>query len=276
MSPAEEKLETNIYGEIEFIQYLTEYNYKALIPVKSLNNKYIEIIETPYGPYYASVFEQVLGTPIEDSELNSTMLYEYGKSLGKLHALSTKYVPVSRKWSYEDVLEWIRTELAKHKDEDTVLCEYELIKERLNALDKTPSNYGLIHYDFEIDNVFYDAETKSCSVIDFEDGMYHWYGLDIEQAFDSLSDLVQGRDLEEARNLFLEGYKTEFDIENACLDELPLFRSFIDLYSYTRIQHSLQEVFDNEQDWLLNIRYKLENKKKVIMAKLEQKYKSVN
>lgn len=267
MAPIEEKIESNLQGEIEFINYLLANGYDALVPVKSLNGNYIEKISMDCGKYYASVFEQVSGMPIEDIEVHDAMLCEYGRALGKLHALSVNYTPVIRKWSYEEVFDWIHNELGNHKNQAVALRECESVRQKLDALEKTPQNYGLVHYDFEVDNVFYDEETKVCNVIDFEDGMYHWYGLDIEQVFDSLLDIVEVNKLEEAKMQFLEGYKQEFDIADIQIDNLPLFRRFIDLYSYTRILYSSKEVMDDEADWMLNLREKLENKKQSIMAK---------
>ncbi|WP_374020403.1 hypothetical protein ABU162_12735 [Paenibacillus thiaminolyticus] len=38
--------------------------------------------------------------------------------------------------------------------------------------------------------MFYDETSHSCHVIDFDDAMYHWYAMDIEQALASLQDCV--------------------------------------------------------------------------------------
>lgn len=48
----------------------------------------------------------------------------------------------------------------------------------------------MIHYDFEFDNVFYDDESTTCNIIDFDDAMYHWYAMDIELTLDSLQDCI--------------------------------------------------------------------------------------
>ena len=67
----------------------------------------------------------------------------------------------------------------------------------------------MVHYDFELDNFFYDKEKKACSGIDFDDGMYHWFALDLEQVFESLEDRLSGEALQSARNEFIEGYQEE-------------------------------------------------------------------
>jgi len=267
IAPVEEKIKKNEFGEIEFINYLINHGYPALKPVKSLAGNYVEILNNESCAYFVSVFEEVEGDPIEEIELNDEILYAYGKSLGKLHELSSQYIATKKKWSYKDVLHWIHDELQCHEDKKYALAEYEAVKKELANLDKTSKNFGLVHFDFEIDNVFYDEKIGDCNVIDFEDSMYHWYGLDIEQALDSLADLVEGEEWEAAKKVFLEGYATEYKLSDAMVDHLPLFRRFIDLYSYTRILRSVEEVFEDEPDWLIEIRGKLDDKQKRIRAK---------
>lgn len=70
-----------------------------------------------------------------------------------------------------------------------------------------------------------------------------------------------------ARKIFLNGYRTEFEILSDMLEFLPLFRRFIDLYSYTRILHSTGEVLDNRLYWLNKVTGKLNRKKESILAK---------
>ncbi|MFQ8599529.1 MAG: hypothetical protein ACLSAP_02310 [Oscillospiraceae bacterium] len=50
-------------------------------------------------------------------------------------------------------------------------------------------------------------QKQNPAVIDFDDSMYHWYALDIEQAFDSFEDKLSGKALEIAKNEFIRGYK---------------------------------------------------------------------
>ena len=129
------------------------------------------------------------------------------------------------------------------------------ISRELAALPRT--YYGLVHYDFEPDNVFYDAETNSCAVIDFDDGMYHWYALDIEQVFASLAEELSGDSLEAAERAFLDGYRTQHAY-TAEMDALrPLMRRFINLYTYARLTRSIAETFDDEPEWLTGLRVKL-------------------
>ncbi len=107
LSPASEKKENNLKGELEFLCYLQNQSYPAVIPVVSNSGELIVILDTIWGKYYASVFKGVDGISIEDTDYNDHILFAYGKALGQLHILSTEYSPKNRKWTYHDVLLWI-------------------------------------------------------------------------------------------------------------------------------------------------------------------------
>lgn len=96
---------------MEFIQYLRENNFPALKPLPSLSDKLVEIITTEWGTYFASVFKRVEGVTIGDTDLNDDIMFVYGRTLGTLHRLASDFKPSVKKWTYEDVLEWIKKSL---------------------------------------------------------------------------------------------------------------------------------------------------------------------
>ncbi len=135
--------------------------------------------------------------------------------------------------------------------------ETKLLRDYFASIPMSKSNFGLVHYDFEYDNVFYDDESKSCNVIDFDDAMYHWYAMDIEQALNSLQDYIPSESFNHKKQCFMDGYLTEYDISYDLEDILPACRRFANLYGYVRTQRSIREKWDNEPDWLTNLREKL-------------------
>ncbi len=260
LAPAEEKLRRNVYGELEFIDYLRRRGYPALLPAPSVRGNTVELLDTPWGEYYACVFEGVPGVQLSRTGLNEAVLLEYGRTLGRLHALSSEFRPVVEKWSHSQVLAWIEKELSLHPGQEKALGECAEVAELLSRIPRSREVYGLIHYDFEPDNVFYDAEKRTCPVIDFDDGMYHWYALDLEQAADSLEEVLTGGALEDARGVFLSGYRSEFDLPEELLGFFPLFRRFIHLYGYARVLRAVAERWENEPDWMTELREKLGRK----------------
>ncbi len=257
LAPTEEKLEKNVFGELEFIQYLNANGYAALKPVKSKCGSVVLKLVTEWGTYYATVFKKVDGKQIEQTDYSNEIMYEYGRALGKLHSLSSAFVPKVKKWAHSEVLEWIKQTVGECNAPPFVLAEVEAVKAELSSLAVNTGCYGLVHYDFEPDNVFYDESTKTCAVIDFDDGMYHWYSLDIEQVFDSLSSELDGEKLEKAKVEFIKGYETEHIYSEEMKRSLPVMGRFCNLFKYSRIIRSVYEHFSDEPDWLAELRKEL-------------------
>ncbi len=259
LAPMDEKIEKNILGELEFITYLINQDYPAMKPILTRSGEMVIKLDTKWGKYYACAFEKVAGVPMEATDMSNEIMYEYGKTLGKLHALSSEFKPSIKKWTHVEVLEWMEEVLAEYSAPVNVILELEKVKKELADCLIRDDNYGLIHYDFELDNVFYDDKTKSCAVIDFDDGMYHWYALDIEQVFDSLNEELDPSILQTAKDEFMKGYKTEHYYSEEMENSRPLMRRFINLYSYARLIRCVAVDFPNEPNWLLDLREKLNN-----------------
>lgn len=259
--PASEKPKENILAELEFIGYLRSYNYGALVPVRSKSGEELVVKSTPWGEYYASVFIRVPGNPLSETPLEDEIVLAHGAALGRLHKLSCKYgAPQYKRWSHRDVFEWIEATLCETCIEENAFTELGLLRRFFSEIPCNSKNYGLVHYDFELDNVFYDPFTRRISVIDFDDAMYHWYAIDVEQALDSLkseTDLPE-EEFHQKAALFLEGYRSQFELNEEMLPAMPALRRFVNLYGYTRIVRSIQEVWENEPEWLVRLREKLQ------------------
>ncbi len=257
-SPCVEKNRNNILGELDFIRYLKLKEYPVLCTVPSKSNQELLELSTPWGDYFAVVFERVLGVQLDQIQYTSDICKKHGMYLGKLHRLSSQYKPTKKlRWSHEDVLLWIENELSKFTGEILAMQEVKLLKEYLSKLPKDDQSYGLIHYDFELDNIFYDEASNTFNIIDFDDSMYHWYAMDIEQALNSIKDEVAYEDYSSMKDSFISGYKEEFDVSKEMLSHLPVFGRFANLYGYIRLLLSTAEVLSNEPEWLFRLRDKL-------------------
>lgn len=260
LSPASEKMENNLKGELEFLCYLQNRSYPAIIPVASKSGELVVTLDSIWGKYYASVFKGVDGISIENTDYNDHILFAYGKALGQLHMLSTEYSPKIRKWTYHDALLWIRDVLEEYNAPDKMLVELGKVQQALNGLPKTGDTFGLIHYDFEPDNVFWDENNQCCTAIDFEDGMYHFFLADLEQALDALLENIPVDRQPIAKNTFLQGYQSVRTLEPDYAEKFKLMRRFCNLYSYARLIRCVAEEYSNEPDWMIKLREKLHRK----------------
>lgn len=259
LAPMGEKNLRNLQGELEFIQYLTENNFPALDLIEAKSGKVLVILDTEWGKYYACVFQKVQGIPIANTDYSADILYQYGKTLGQLHALSEKYQAKMRKQSHEDVFEWIEKVFDKYDAPEHAWNELRALRVQLSVIPKEKGTYGLVHYDFQPDNVFYDSKSRKCAVIDFDDAMYHWYALDIAQVMNALTNVMKGnvQKFEYARDKFLKGYKSEYSYTEETQNLIPYMQRFINLYGYARLIRSVAETQQNEPDWMFALRGKL-------------------
>lgn len=261
LSPAAEKRESDLRGEIAQILYLRAQGYPAMQPLPAHNGELLLKLDTPWGEWYASCFGGVPGKPMEDTEHTPEVLHAYGAALGKLHALSRG--KDFGKQTYLDVLERMRTLLDEHNAPQSALGELQAVEEALARLPKTDDTFGPVHYDFEPDNVFYEEETGICHAIDFEDGMMHFYALDVEQALAELP--------EEEHADFLEGYRTQFPYTDKTDALRPLMRRFCDLYAYARLVHALAEIPAEQPEWMRGLILRLGER----LAEIERRFGGV-
>lgn len=257
-APAAEKPYERIKGELDFIKYLAKNDYPVVEIENSKLDQELISANTPWGLYNATSFKKVPGTPASELKLDYKMIERFGASLGRLHHLS-KIAPKFTRPDYNDILEKIKNSLLKKINQEKALEEVEILSDYFNTIKKTDNNFGLIHYDFELDNAFYDKTTKKFFIYDFDDSHYNFYIMDINQAFVSLEEYTSHLNKEEVKASFISGYTKEkmFLIED--LEHIPACKRFANLYSYTRILDSISESWSNEPEWLVNLRKKLNN-----------------
>ncbi|REE85352.1 Ser/Thr protein kinase RdoA (MazF antagonist) [Paenibacillus taihuensis] len=266
----------NIHAELHYIIYLIERGYAAAPPVPSLNGRLIETIETEQGRYYGVVFEQAEGNRVQADRMTEDQLQRWGQSLAQLHLHAADYevsADLTARRSWEDTLRFISEVLERHPNEDAAIAACRRVEQWLRSLPNGAEHAGIIHYDFQLDNVFDRAQAEAdaastrasfgapFSVIDFDDAMYHWYTMDIAAALADLDDLEEAQ-AASARALFLQGYASIRSLNDHHIDELhhqlPLFRRFSRLYSYARLLRCIEGLeLDGAPEWLIGLHRKV-------------------
>ncbi len=138
--------------------------------------------------------------------------------------------------TWHDALDWAAAYLAEGPEQS----ECRAVADALRQLPADRQSYGLVHYDFEPDNVFFDG--TDCHVIDFDDSMLHFYAIDLVQAMDELAP--------EHHAAFLAGYYAACPESGAKEADFPLMRRFRNLYSLAWLRHALSEVPSSQPDWM--------------------------
>lgn len=260
IAPLEEKRPDHVQGEIDFIQYLREHGYPAMKPISSTDNQLSFVLTSPWGAHCVSSFAAVHGTPIEDTVLTPEIVQAYGRSLGRLHALSAGYQAPAVRPAWHEAMNQNTLQAVNASPAVIRACDKLFVE--LSALPADNSCYGLIHYDFEPDNVFWASDTQTISVIDFDDCLYGWFAMDIAQVLNELDS--------QWSETFLAGYRTSFPFTATQEETMPLMQRYIMLRSYMRLKHCLSENVPDPPAWMVELRKMLTAKLSVLEAAILQ------
>lgn len=247
-----------IEAELDFMNYLAQNGYPTVVPILSMQGRSIERVTTSDGSYIGVVFSDAMGASLDYEQMNGSQLVEWGKSLGNLHVWSKSYVPqVLKRRNWQDVLNDIAAALERHPYEKEAMIELANLSNWLQSLTQSNHEYGLIHYDFQLDNVFWQANHSPFHVIDFDDSMYHWYAMDIVAALADLYDHPE-RDSSQEVEYFLSGYTEVCPFDQKMREHFPRFLRFSKLYRFSRILTSLENsTMQDTPPWYDGLKIKL-------------------
>ena len=260
LSPTEEKSPSEVSSEIQFIMWLLDRGFPIMKPYPMKNGKLNDVISTQWGTYNVSCFEEVSGETLEDIDGGPELARGYGSILAELHNLSEEYPYSGERKTHTELLAKAKEQLERYHAPEIIISQCEILSDELAALGKSKSSYGLIHYDFEPDNVLYDEESGQFGVIDPDDSISCWYALDVVRAIDAMDDVVEKGLEEQAVRAFFEGYRSKRSFSEEQLASMHLMRRLVSLQEYATILHVLAEPAEEEPEWMTQIREKLNRK----------------
>ncbi|RZT23870.1 phosphotransferase enzyme family protein [Fictibacillus sp. BK138] len=243
-------------AEMEILDYLAGTSLRTVRPALSLNGKKVERVEVENGIYYASVFKALPGKQYEINELEQDQFFIWGKTLGKLHAEMKKCgeaAPFNR-LTWRDHLNSAESFLPMQ--EIAAKKELACLLNWAETLPVTQENFGLIHYDFELDNQCWEDDVAG--ILDFDDCAYYWYAADIAYALRDLEDQKMTNPLFAE---FVTGYESETMLDADLVEQLPMFNRFHDLMMFVKLLRSV-DIPDSADhpEWISNLRKKLVEK----------------
>lgn len=228
----------DIQSEVEYVRYLATNGGRVANVVDSLAGRLVEEIIFEDHPFIISVFDKARGDQLADHGYKyreGVPLHEYfyncGKTLGRLHALSKKYQPVHRRYSFFDKF---NADLISRVIPDSLCFVQEKFLELiqiLNEMDRNPETFGMVHFDYSDGNYMIDYETGDITVFDFDNACYCWYMVDLANVWKHGVGWIQFESDADKRRHFmaeyfsivLEGYISETEINERMLERLPLF-----------------------------------------------------
>jgi Ser/Thr protein kinase RdoA (MazF antagonist) len=251
-----ERSEAEIAAELALLQWVASQGMSVATPIASNSGEWMETVDTDLGTFHAVVFAELPGSELEIDELSATQFERWGVTLGNLHAVMRRYhgaeASVRRTW--RDDLDMIRRFIPA--GEQRVQTEYEFLAAWLAALPVTETNYGLIHGDFELDNLFWQDETVA--MLDFDDCSSNWFAADVAYALRDL--FVAGVDLSDpSLRAFIRGYARHSELDEESVSQLPTWLRLVNLTVYAKLMRAMD--LDAEQaypDWCIAAQSNLE------------------
>ena len=172
-------------------------------------------------------------------------MYQWGKLTGKMHKAAKDY-PVWKNACEGDDRYGFEAEIdafIKMSPNDFIKGKWQEMKERLKALPINRDTYGFIHNDNHQMNII--ASNKEITVIDFDCAECHFFvndillpvqGLLFDVTGGMMAPISKPEVLKEFYSHFMEGYRTENQLDEYWMGQLGLFLEYRRLLLYTVLQ----------------------------------------
>lgn len=238
-----ERSRAALEAEMTLLSWLAASGMTVTTPILSRNGHSVETVETDLGTFHAVVFAKLQGAQREIEELSAAQFEAWGAALGNLHATLRLYhdPSLSARETWKDHL--AQAQLYLPNDKPWVQAEFDQISSFLTALPVTETHYGLIHGDFELDNLFW--QDGAIAMLDFDGSSYSWYVADVAFA---LRDLFEtGVDLSDPSfRAFIRGYGEYDSLDEALIANLPMWMRLANLITYARLARALDLAPDQD------------------------------
>ncbi|MDJ1475991.1 phosphotransferase [Bacillus sp. LS15-K4] len=259
----EEQLE-----EVTYTNFLYQNGLGVPPITPSLQGNFVEKLPLD-KEIYAVLYKAAPGIHLPRCEWNSNIFKKLGKQIGKLHRISKSFEQTKQ---VKHINDWYENEEYNFlnyipKEETTIREIASDVLTSIQELQKSTSNYGLIHGDLWLENILVE-NNSNLIMIDFQDCEKHFYIFDlavpiysaIEYSFAGNGNIV---DYEHSiTKALFEGYQEENELPKEMIDKFPLFIKLKEIFEYS-LMHMYwdKEELTEEQVRIMNLyRMKIENK----------------
>ncbi len=227
-------------SELDFVNHLAMHGAPVSKPVLSVDGHFVEPVLAKDGSYFVvSCYHKAKGERPTRSHLNPEFLFNYGKTIGTFHHLTTHYQP---SFSIQPRFSWDQDPLLVHAktyltDRDLII--YERFIETMKGIQELPKNnhnYGLIHTDVHMGNFF--IQNNELTVFDFDDCATMHFVSDIAIALFYYVVFMKADDAEKKEKAdffmthFMKGYLTQYPLSKSDYLEIPRFLKLRKLVLY--------------------------------------------
>ncbi len=218
-------------------------------PVPTETGSLTATVPTALGTMHAMVVEAAAGHEFDAEDLTDDLAREWGRTLAVVHD-GAAGVDVDLPDAFAEL-----AEIPDRFAEDPALVKAAaLLADRLARLPRDRSRFGVVHGDFELDNLAWDA--GRATAFDFDEAAQSWYAADIAYALRDLTG-PDGEPDPARRHLvhaFLAGYRGMRALDDSDLGNLRLFAGAHAACSAVRIARALDSSGADEPEWRAELR----------------------
>lgn len=239
--------EEHVKSILEFAHYLGDCGIHISSPIENQNRKIYETTKDGDTLLIATLMEFIEGIVPDANELqkNASLVYEWGKLTGKMHRAAKEY-PVWKNACEGDERYGFEAEIDSFiniSPNEFIKAKWQEMKEKLKALPINRDTYGFIHNDNHQMNII--ASGNEISVIDFDCAECHFFvndillpvqGLLFDVTGGMMTPISKPEVLKEFYRHFMEGYRTENQLDEFWLGQLGVFLEYRRLLLYTVLQ----------------------------------------
>jgi Ser/Thr protein kinase RdoA (MazF antagonist) len=242
-----------IRGEVDWINYLAAGGASVARAILSAGGNLVEPVEDGQGgEFLCTAFIHAPGGEVHRNQLNDHLFRNYGRLLGRMHALAKTYRisnPVWRRYAW-DSPENNTAEKQMPARETLALEKYRQVLEHLRTLPQNADGYGMIHQDAHPGNFFVD-EACNLTLFDFDDCVYGHFIYDIAMVlfYTSNDEPDPARYTKHFMPVFLSGYREENRLDPVWLAELPHFMKLREIDLFASIHFSFEDGDNPDHPW---------------------------
>lgn len=244
---------SQIEAELDWLDFLAGHDIAVCKPLKSKSGRLTEVFEVDDGSFAATVFEKAKGEKITRDAMTSQRTFNRGKLVGQLHRLTREYQSPEgheRRHSWYSDGDFAECRQYLEPKDEPVARVFEALIAQLVDVPTSRDDFGVIHMDTHHGNMFFDGDQPI--LFDFDDAAEDFFVSDIAiSLFYQVPVIpeIEDRDKEahEFLHRFLEGYRTEYGLDNKWLDVIPMILRRREMVLYVALHRALGS--SNFDDW---------------------------